>query len=186
MLFFAPRQHYNIQLLMTPNLSNYVSNQQPTQEYQGLSGFLEGSQNFCKLRRITGHITNLPVMLSCSPTCSRHFAHTCILMLSHSTAVLWSTSRLTVGVVFMHGICDVGAIFVVDRSIAMWEEMCRRNVYWAVQGCREVEEAGRQSCSSVSLQLKLWLGPWVRGRMGGSTSCHTPVSPISSQAHKPR
>lgn len=43
-----------------------------------------------------------------------------------------------------------------------------------------------QSWSKVSRQLKLWLGPWVSGRMGGSTSCHTPVSPNSSHAQKPR
>lgn len=42
------------------------------------------------------------------------------------------------------------------------------------------------SCSKVSLQLKPPVGPWVRGRMGGSVSCHIPVSPSSSQEQKPR
>lgn len=42
------------------------------------------------------------------------------------------------------------------------------------------------SWSKVSLQLKPPVGPWVRGRMGGSVSCHIPVSPNSSQEQNPR
>lgn len=42
------------------------------------------------------------------------------------------------------------------------------------------------SCSKVSLQLKPPVGPWVRGRMGGSLSCQIPVSPSSSQEQNPK
>lgn len=42
------------------------------------------------------------------------------------------------------------------------------------------------SWRSVSLQSNEWFGPCVRGRMGGSTNCHTPVSPCSSQEQKPK
>lgn len=42
------------------------------------------------------------------------------------------------------------------------------------------------SCSKVSLQLKPPVGPCVRGRMGGSVSCHTPVSPSSSHEQNPK
>lgn len=42
------------------------------------------------------------------------------------------------------------------------------------------------SCSKVSLQLKPPVGPCVRGRMGGSVSCQTPVSPSSSHEQNPK
>lgn len=56
----------------------------------------------------------------------------------------------------------------------------------ARQASGGVRSARRHSWRSVSLQSKVWLGPCVRGRMGGSTNCHTPVSPCSSQEQKPK
>lgn len=87
----------------------------------------------------------------------------------------------------------------LNRQLCREAERRKAAVFWsglehalAVSGrtaCSVRVKVGSDRCHcwrSVSLQSKLWFGPCVRGRMGGSTNCHTPVSPCSSQEQKPR
>lgn len=98
---------------------------------------------------------------------------------SPERCVQWLKTKMSACLSLM----EAGRVCLFWWSTAVWVKINIQQLGTAKRrGC----EHFLQSCISISLQLKPWLGPCVRGKMGGSTSCHTPVSPISSQAQKPK